>query len=48
VALALSLPAFPARDTLVMGTYAVVFFSLLVQAPSLGWFLRRMRLSEAG
>ena len=47
VALALSLPAFPTRDTLVMGTYAVVFFSLLVQAPSLGWVLRRLRLSEA-
>jgi monovalent cation:H+ antiporter, CPA1 family len=46
VALALSLPAFPARDTLVMGTYAVVFFSLLVQAPSLGWFLRRLRIGE--
>jgi monovalent cation:H+ antiporter, CPA1 family len=48
VALALSLPAFPARDTLVMGTYAVVFFSLLVQAPSLGWFLRRLRIGAAG
>lgn len=30
--LALSLPAFPGGDTLVMGTYAVVLFSLLVQA----------------
>jgi monovalent cation:H+ antiporter, CPA1 family len=48
IALALSLPAFPARDTLVMGTYAVVFFSLLVQAPSLGWFLRRLRIGAAG
>jgi monovalent cation:H+ antiporter, CPA1 family len=46
IALALSLPDFPARDTLVMGTYAVVFFSLLVQAPSLGWFLRRLRIGE--
>jgi NhaP-type Na+/H+ or K+/H+ antiporter len=39
---ALALPAFPARDTLVVGTYAVVVFSLLVQAPTLGWALRRL------
>jgi len=42
VALALSLPEFGARDTLVLGTYAVVLFSLLVQAPTLGWYLRRL------
>ena len=42
VALALSLPAFEARDTLVLGTYAVVLFSVLVQAPTLGWYLRRL------
>jgi CPA1 family monovalent cation:H+ antiporter len=42
VALARTLPAFPARDTLVVGTYAVVVFSLLVQAPTLGWALRRL------
>lgn len=40
VALALTLPRFHARDTLVAATFAVVFFSLLVQAPTLGWFLR--------
>jgi monovalent cation:H+ antiporter, CPA1 family len=46
IALALTLPAFPARDTLVMGTYAVVFFSLLVQAPTLGWYLERLGIGE--
>ncbi len=30
------------RDTLVVGTYAVVLFSLLVQAPTLGWYLQRL------
>jgi monovalent cation:H+ antiporter, CPA1 family len=47
IALALTLPEFPARDTLVMGTYAVVFFSLLVQAPTLGWLLRRLAIGRA-
>ena len=42
VALALSLPAFEGRETLVMATYAVVLFSLLVQAPTLGLLLRRL------
>jgi CPA1 family monovalent cation:H+ antiporter len=42
VALALTLPEFSGRDTLVMGTYAVVMFSLLVQAPTLGWYLERL------
>jgi monovalent cation:H+ antiporter, CPA1 family len=46
IALALTLPPFPARDTLVMGTYAVVFFSLLVQAPTLGWYLERLGIGE--
>jgi CPA1 family monovalent cation:H+ antiporter len=46
IALALSLPEFAARDTLVMGTYAVVLFSLLVQAPTLGWFLQRLGLGS--
>jgi monovalent cation:H+ antiporter, CPA1 family len=48
VALALSLPAFEARDTLVLGTYAVVLFSLLVQAPTLGWLLRRLGVGGQG
>jgi CPA1 family monovalent cation:H+ antiporter len=42
IALALSLPHFAARDTLVLGTYAVVLFSLLVQAPTLASYLRRL------
>jgi CPA1 family monovalent cation:H+ antiporter len=46
IALALTLPDFPARDTLVMGTYAVVLFSLLVQAPTLRWLLQRLGLGE--
>lgn len=46
IALALTLPEFPARDTLVMATYAVVFFSLLVQAPTLGWVLRRLAIGR--
>lgn len=48
VALALSLPAFAARDTLVLGTYGVVLFSLLVQAPTLGWYLRKLGIGERG
>jgi CPA1 family monovalent cation:H+ antiporter len=46
IALALSLPPFPARNTLIMGAFAVVFFSLLVQAPTLGWYLRRLGLAS--
>jgi CPA1 family monovalent cation:H+ antiporter len=46
VALALSLPDFPGRDLLVMGTYSVVLFSLLVQAPTLGALLRKLDLSR--
>jgi CPA1 family monovalent cation:H+ antiporter len=45
VALALSLPQFAARDTFVLGTYAVVLFSLLVQAPTLAWYLRRLGIA---
>jgi CPA1 family monovalent cation:H+ antiporter len=48
VALALTLPEFAGRDTLVMGTYAVVFFSLLVQAPTLARYLRHLRIGSAG
>jgi monovalent cation:H+ antiporter, CPA1 family len=48
VALALSLPAFEARDTLILGTYVVVLFSLLVQAPTLGWYLQRLGIGRHG
>lgn len=47
IALALTLPGFAQRDTLVTATYAVVFFSLLVQAPTLGWLLKRLGLCAA-
>ena len=46
VALALSLPAFDGRETFVMATYCVVLFSLLVQGPTLGWLLRRLKLAD--
>lgn len=43
LALVLALPlAVPDRDTLVFSTYAVVFFTLLVQGFSLRWVLRRL------
>jgi CPA1 family monovalent cation:H+ antiporter len=40
VALALSLPAGPAREVIVAVTYAVVVFSILVQGLTLGWLIR--------
>jgi monovalent cation:H+ antiporter, CPA1 family len=47
VALALSLPVFDGRETFVMATYAVVLFSLLVQAPTLGLLLRRLNVAKS-
>jgi CPA1 family monovalent cation:H+ antiporter len=41
VALALSLPAGPERDLLLTLTYAVVAFSILIQATTMPWLLRR-------
>jgi CPA1 family monovalent cation:H+ antiporter len=41
VALALSLPAGPARDTVLALTYCVVVFSVLVQGLTIGWVVRR-------
>jgi CPA1 family monovalent cation:H+ antiporter len=41
VALALSLPAGPARDTVVALTYGVVVFSILVQGLSIGYVTRK-------
>lgn len=46
IALVLSLPPFPEREMLTMATYAVVLFSLLVQAPTLGPLLRKLRADE--
>jgi Na+:H+ antiporter len=51
VALALSLPPGREREVLVFVTYAVVVFSILVQGLSMGWVVRRFRVSpvrEAG
>jgi len=41
LALALSLPSFPGREPIVAATYAVVIFSILVQALSIGPLARR-------
>ena len=46
VALSLSLPAFPGKDLFVAATFAVVLFSLLVQAPTLGRILRRLGIGQ--
>ena len=46
IALALTLPEFAGRDTLVMATYAVVFFSLLVQATTLERYLQHLGLGS--
>ena len=45
IALALSLPPFPERELIILATYAVVLFSLLVQAPTLGPLLRSLKSS---
>lgn len=42
IALALSLPTFAEKELLITATYAVVVFSLLVQAPTLGPLLRHL------
>jgi CPA1 family monovalent cation:H+ antiporter len=42
VALALSLPQIPGRDTIVAATYMVVIFSILVQALTMGRLVRRL------
>jgi len=45
LALALSLPQFPGREPIVAATYAVVIFSILVQALSIEPLVRRWHLS---
>ena len=47
VALALSLPPGPERDTVLTLTYSVVVFSILVQGLSIGSLARRLGLSTA-
>ena len=44
VALALSLPPFEGKELFVVATYAVVLFSLLVQAPTLGPLLKKLKV----
>jgi monovalent cation:H+ antiporter, CPA1 family len=46
VALALSLPTFDGQPTVVMATYCVVVFSLLVQGTTLGPLIGRLGLSK--
>lgn len=48
VALALSLPPGPIREQLLMATYAVVLFSLLVQANTIRYLLPPKVIEEAG
>jgi len=47
VALALSLPSGPERDTVVALTYCVVVFSILVQGLSIGYATRKAIAPEA-
>jgi len=47
LALALSLPQFPGRGTIVAATYAVVIFSILVQALTIGPLARRWGATRA-
>lgn len=47
VALALSIPEFPGKDALLMCTYSVVLFSLLVQAPTLSKVLRKLQVCNS-
>lgn len=46
IALALSLPMFDGRDLIIGVTYLVVVFSLLVQAPTLGVLVKRLKLKD--
>lgn len=48
IALALSLPQFEGRDTLVIATYVVVAFSLLVQGTTLGPLVKRLNAKTPG
>ena len=46
VALALSLPTFEGKNLFIAATFAVVLFSLLVQAPTLGPIMRRLGIGK--
>jgi CPA1 family monovalent cation:H+ antiporter len=43
VALALALPASAIRTELLVATYIVVIFAVVVQGGSIGWLIRRMQ-----
>jgi len=45
IGLALSLPVFPGRETVIAATYVVVIFSILVQALTMGPLVRRLGAS---
>lgn len=47
VALAMSLPAFPGRDTVLAATYAVVVFSIVVQGLTVAPMIRRLTSQES-
>ena len=46
IALALSLPPMPGRETVIAATYAVVIFSILVQALTMGPLVARLGVAE--
>jgi monovalent cation:H+ antiporter, CPA1 family len=48
IALALTLPEFAGRDMIISATYIVVIFSLLVQATTLGPFIKALKVSGPG
>lgn len=47
VALALSLPDSPIRAELLVATYAVVLFAVIVQGGSIGWLIARIKVRHA-
>jgi CPA1 family monovalent cation:H+ antiporter len=47
IAMALALPAGTARDVILVMTYAVVAFSILVQGLTFGWLLRVLNVGRA-
>lgn len=48
IALALGLPESPVRTAILVATYIVVLFAVMVQGGSIGWLIRRITRAEAG
>jgi CPA1 family monovalent cation:H+ antiporter len=46
VALALSLPDSPIRTAILIATYGVVLFAVIVQGGSIGWLIRRIKARQ--